>query len=66
LPGHVARGEERFQVEIAEDDSVWYDILAFSQPRHLLTKIGYPFVRRLQNRFGRDSAAAMVRLAQDG
>ena len=61
LPGHVERGEERFLVEQTDDDSVWYDILAFSQPRHLLTKIGYPLVRRLQRRFGRESAAAMVR-----
>jgi len=66
LPGHVERGEERFLVEIAEDDSVWYDILAFSQPKHLLTKIGYPFVRRLQKRFGRESAAAMARVSQVG
>lgn len=61
LPGHVERGEERFLVEHATDDSVWYDILAFSQPRHLLTKLGYPLVRRLQKQFGRDSAAAMLR-----
>lgn len=61
LPGHVERGEERFLVERADDDSVWYDILAFSQPRHLLTKLGYPLVRRLQKQFGRDSAAAMLR-----
>jgi len=61
LPGHVERGEERFLVEHAADDSVWYDILAFSQPRHLLTKLGYPLVRRLQKQFGRDSAAAMLR-----
>jgi uncharacterized protein (UPF0548 family) len=61
LPGHVERGEERFLVEQTDDNSVWYDILAFSQPRHLLTKIGYPLVRRLQRRFGRESAATMVR-----
>lgn len=64
LPGHIEMGEERFMVEIADDGSVWYDILAFSQPRHLLTKLGYPFVRRLQKRFGRESAAAMVRAVQ--
>jgi uncharacterized protein (UPF0548 family) len=61
LPGHVERGEERFLVEQTDDNSVWYDILALSQPRHLLTKIGYPLVRRLQRRFGRESAATMVR-----
>jgi uncharacterized protein (UPF0548 family) len=61
LPGHVERGEERFLVEQTDDNSVWYDIVAFSRPRHLLTKIGYLLVRRLQRRFGRQSAVAMVR-----
>jgi uncharacterized protein (UPF0548 family) len=65
LPGHVETGEERFLVERTDDDSVWYDILAFSQPRHLLTKIGYPLARLLQKRFGRESAAAMVRAVSD-
>jgi len=62
LPGHVERGEERFLVEWnREDDSVWYDILAFSRPNHILTRLGYPVVRRLQKRFGRDSASSMLR-----
>lgn len=62
LPGHVESGEERFQIEWdPSDNSVWYDILAFSKPNHLLTRMGYPIVRRLQKRFGRDSAAAMLR-----
>ena len=64
LPGHVEQGEERFLVERTDDDTVWYDILAFSRPRHILTKIGYPFVRRLQKRFGRESAATMLRVVQ--
>ena len=64
LPGHVEMGEERFLIERTEDDSVWYDILAFSRPRHLLTKLGYPMIRRLQKRFGRESAAAMQRIVQ--
>lgn len=62
LPGHVESGEERFLVEWDQkDDSVWYDIRAFSRPNHVLTQLGYPFVRRLQKRFGRDSAASMIR-----
>lgn len=62
LPGHVESGEERFVVEWREDDdSVWYDILAFSRPRHLAARAGYPLARGLQARFRRDSAAAMVR-----
>jgi uncharacterized protein (UPF0548 family) len=60
LPGHAARGEERFLIEWnRSDDSVWYDILAFSRPRHPLMRLGYPFARLVQRRFGRESAAAM-------
>jgi uncharacterized protein (UPF0548 family) len=61
LPGHIESGEERFTVEWQEDDAVWYDILAFSRPNHFLARLGYPLVRRLQKRFARDSAAAMIR-----
>jgi uncharacterized protein (UPF0548 family) len=62
LPGHAATGEERFTVEWHEhDDAVWYDILAFSRPRHCLARLGYPSVRRVQKRFARGSAAAMLR-----
>ena len=61
MPGHVEQGEERFLIERADDDSVWYDILAFSRPRHLLARIGNPLVRQLQKRFGRESTAVMLR-----
>jgi uncharacterized protein (UPF0548 family) len=65
LPGHVESGEERFLIEWDRgDDSVWYDILAFSRPNHFLTRLGYPVVRRTQKRFGRDSAAAMLRVVR--
>ncbi len=61
LPGHAARGEERFLIEWNQaDNSVWYDILAFSRPNSLLTRLGYPMVRRAQKRFGRESSAAML------
>ena len=65
LPDHAGTGEERFLVELDEDGAVWYDILAFSRPQHSLAKVGYPFVRVVQKRFGRDSAAAMRRSVQD-
>ena len=62
LPGHAESGEERFLVEWDhDDDRVWYDILAFSRPRHWLARIGYPAARDIQRRFARDSAAAMRR-----
>jgi len=60
LPDHAGSGEERFQVEWdRKEGSVWYDILAFSRPRHFLAKLGYPWVLRVQKRFGRESAAVM-------
>jgi uncharacterized protein (UPF0548 family) len=62
LPGHAAMGEERFLVEwYHADDTVWYDILAYSQPGHWLARIGYPVMRVFQKRYGRDSAQVMAR-----
>ncbi len=59
LPEHAEAGEERFQVEWLEDDSVWYDIFAFSRPNQLFSRIAYPYVRRKQKLFARDSMQAM-------
>jgi uncharacterized protein (UPF0548 family) len=60
LPEHTESGEERFQVEWhPEDDSVWYDILAFSRPNPLFPKLGYPYVRSKQKQFAQDSMRAM-------
>jgi uncharacterized protein (UPF0548 family) len=60
LSDHPAIGEERFLVEWnPEDGRVWYDILAFSRPRWMM-KPGYRWMRAIQKRFGRESAAAML------
>lgn len=62
LPKHAESGEERFTVEWhTRDDAVWYDILAFSRPQKLLARLAYPWLRKLQKQFARDSAAAMLR-----
>jgi len=67
LPDHAGTGEERFLIEWDRaDNSVWFDILAFSRPKHVLARLGYPLVRRTQKRFGRESAAAMQRAVRDG
>jgi len=55
LPDHVECGEERFLVEWLPDDSVWYDILAFSRPQHPLVRLSAPLARMLQKRFARES-----------
>jgi uncharacterized protein (UPF0548 family) len=62
LPDHVECGEERFTVELHEaDDSVWFDILAFSKPRHPLVRLSFPLARLLQKRFAREAMARMRR-----
>lgn len=64
LPDHVESGEERFLVEWDRaDNCVWYDILAFSRPRHILAWLGNPWLRHLQKRFRQQSAEAMCRFA---
>jgi len=66
LTDHVERGEERFLIEWQrDDDNVWYDILAFSRPRHPLVKVGFPVGRMFQKRFSRGSLAVMKSLCQN-
>jgi uncharacterized protein (UPF0548 family) len=60
LLGHAEQGEERFTVEYhSRTEEVWYDLFAFSKPRHILARLGYPISRSLQKRFARDSLNAM-------
>jgi len=61
LADHGESGEERFTVEIDDAGDVWYDLLAFSKPNHMLAKIGFPVARGLQKQFAIDSMAAMKR-----
>lgn len=62
---HAEIGEERFAVEFhSEDQSVWYDIYAFSRPRSPLSMLTYPYARILQRRFARDSKIAMKKAVE--
>lgn len=64
LPCHCEQGEERFMVEHdLSTGEVWYDLYAFSNPRALLARIGYPISRRLQRQFAKESMSAMQRIA---
>ena len=60
LQEHAESGEERFSIEWSDDDSVWYDILAFSRPRQWPAKVARPLSRMLQKKFARDSQSVMV------
>ncbi len=60
LPTHAECGEERFLIEWhPSDDSVWYEVAAFSRPRYWMVRLGYPLARKLQKKFARDSMQAM-------
>jgi len=62
LPQHGECGEERFMVEFdRSDQTIWYDIYAFSRPNPL-ARLAYPYTRALQKRFARDSLSAMQKL----
>jgi uncharacterized protein (UPF0548 family) len=61
LRTHAESGEERFVVEALPDGRVWFEIVAISRPAHPLARLGRPLVRRLQQRFRQESAAAMLR-----
>ena len=67
LGEHAESGEERFTVEWDRaSDKVWYDILAFSRPRHTLAKLAYPLSRSLQKAFGDCSKVAMSTAVAEG
>lgn len=62
LTNHGEAGEELFEVFRNRDtDEVIYRLRVVSRPGAMLTRLGYPLVRRLQARFRRDSLAAMKR-----
>ncbi|MFZ1975498.1 MAG: DUF1990 domain-containing protein [Candidatus Acidiferrales bacterium] len=64
LPDHAAKGEERFTVEFHSDDqTVWYDVYAFSRPRPF-ARLAYPYTRALQKRFASDSKRAMQKAVE--
>jgi uncharacterized protein (UPF0548 family) len=62
LPGHVESGEERFLVEWTRaTDRVYFDIVAFSRPRHLLVRLNRGRARAMQKRFAKEAVEAMRR-----
>ncbi|GMY11141.1 UPF0548 protein At2g17695-like [Fagus crenata] len=61
LQGHLLAGEERFSIELDENNQVWYEILSFSKPAHFLSFIGYPYVMLRQKYFAHRSAHAVLK-----
>ena len=61
---HMAKGEEKFLVEIDAAGNVWYQIYAFSRPSHPLTKLGLPIFRQVQHVFVRHSQRVMQEIGR--
>ncbi|KAM2064961.1 hypothetical protein EV1_027776 [Malus domestica] len=61
LQGHLLAGEERFSIELDENNQVWYEILSFSKPAHPLSFIGYPYVMLRQKYFAHQSTNAIMK-----
>ncbi|XP_057500852.1 UPF0548 protein At2g17695 isoform X2 [Actinidia eriantha] len=59
LQGHLLGGEERFSIELDENNQVWYEILSFSKPAHFLSLIGYPYVHFRQKYFAHHSTESI-------
>ncbi|XP_010266946.1 PREDICTED: UPF0548 protein At2g17695 [Nelumbo nucifera] len=61
LQGHLLAGEERFSIEMDENNQVWYEIISFSKPAHFLSFMGYPYVQFRQKCFAKQSANAVLK-----
>jgi uncharacterized protein (UPF0548 family) len=57
----VQAGEERFSVQVDEEERVWYEVLSFSKPAHVLATLCYPYVQLRQKHFAQQSGQALVR-----
>lgn len=58
LLGHPERGEERFQVELTDDERVIFRLRAFSRNAWLLARLGAPVSNRVQAMVNRRYLAA--------
>jgi uncharacterized protein (UPF0548 family) len=65
LPGHPEQGEEAFAV-VRRGDRMYFEITAFSRPRHPLARLGKPVSRLLQRQTTRRYLAAMHAVVSAG
>ncbi|CAN6290960.1 unnamed protein product [Urochloa humidicola] len=61
LQGHLLAGEERFSVQVDEEERVWYEVVSFSKPAHVLATLCYPYVQLRQKHFAHQSSQALIR-----
>ena len=65
LHHHAESGEELFQVKMYENGQVYYEIQAFSRPRHWMARLGFPLARYYQRQFVKDSLKNMKKVADE-
>ncbi|MFI6284115.1 DUF1990 family protein [Streptomyces sp. NPDC051018] len=63
LTGHPECGEESFVVDIRDDGSVWFTVMAFSRPASWYARLGGPLTRVLQRTYARWLGRTVRRLA---
>lgn len=56
---HVLQGEERFELELGDDDRVVFRLTAFSRANSWITKCGGPMIRCFQTAAGRSYARGL-------
>ncbi|KAF0894241.1 hypothetical protein E2562_037736 [Oryza meyeriana var. granulata] len=61
LQGHLLAGEERFSVQLDEEDQMWYEVMSFSKPAHILSSLCYPYVQLRQRHFAHQSGQALLK-----
>ncbi|MFE6130773.1 DUF1990 family protein [Streptomyces sp. NPDC056437] len=63
LRGHPVRGEESFAVDLRDDGSVWFTVMAFSRPAVWWARLGGPVVPLMQTAYARRLGRTVRRLA---
>ncbi|MFE1958664.1 DUF1990 family protein [Streptomyces sp. NPDC059479] len=66
LPGHPECGEESFMVELREDGSVWFTVMAFSRPARWYSRLAGPLVPVLQLGYAKWLGRTLRRIAAGG
>ncbi|WP_335939655.1 DUF1990 family protein [Streptomyces sp. PTD5-9] len=64
--GHPERGEESFVVDLADDGTVWFTVLAFSRPAAWYARLAGPLVPVVQRWYARRLGAALRRVVDEG
>ncbi|WP_051839918.1 DUF1990 family protein [Streptomyces sp. NRRL F-5126] len=63
VTGHPLHGEESFVVDMREDGSVWFTVMAFSRPNRWYTRAVGPLLPPLQHAYARRLGRTLRRVA---